>query len=63
LRQLSYCVEPGYLSRYSDWLHTGWSGFEYRLFMGIFLFTIASRPALGPIPPPIRRVPGVLSLG
>jgi hypothetical protein len=30
--------------------------------MGIFLFTTASRPALGPTQPPIFWVPGVLSL-
>jgi hypothetical protein len=30
---------------------------------GIFLFIIMSRPALGPIQPPIPWVPGVLSLG
>jgi hypothetical protein len=29
----------------------------------IFLFTIASRTALGPIQPPIQWVPGDLSLG
>jgi len=31
--------------------------------MGIFLFTTASRPALGPTQPPIQYVPGALSLG
>jgi hypothetical protein len=31
--------------------------------LGICLFTTASRPALGPIPLPIRWVPGALSLG
>jgi hypothetical protein len=29
----------------------------------IFLFSEASRPALGPIQPPIEWVPGALSLG
>jgi len=29
----------------------------------IYLFTIASKPALGPTQPPIRWVTGVLSLG
>jgi hypothetical protein len=31
--------------------------------LGIFLFTTASRTALGPTQPPIQRVPVVLSLG
>jgi hypothetical protein len=31
--------------------------------LGIFLFTTASRPVLGPTQPPIQWVPGALSLG
>jgi hypothetical protein len=31
--------------------------------LGIFLFTTASRTALGPTQPPIQLVPGALSLG
>jgi hypothetical protein len=45
----------------------GWTvgvlGFDSRWGLGIFLFTTASRTALGPIQPPIQRVPGALSLG
>jgi hypothetical protein len=37
--------------------------FESRQGLRIFLFTIASRPVLGPIQPPIQWVPGALSLG
>jgi hypothetical protein len=38
-------------------------GFESRQWMGIFLFTTVSRPALGPTQPPIQWVSGDLSLG
>jgi hypothetical protein len=38
-------------------------GFASRQGLGIFLFTTASRTALGPTQPPIQRVPGTLSLG
>jgi hypothetical protein len=38
-------------------------GFESRQRLGIFLFTTASRLALGPTQPPIQLVPGALSLG
>jgi hypothetical protein len=37
--------------------------FDSRHGLGIFLFTTASRPALGPTQPPIQRVLGVLSFG
>jgi hypothetical protein len=37
--------------------------FESRQRLGIFLFTTASRTALGPTQPPIQWVPGVLSVG
>jgi hypothetical protein len=38
-------------------------GFDFRRGLGIFLFTTASRTALGPTQPPIQGVPGALSLG
>jgi hypothetical protein len=38
-------------------------GFDSRRGPGIFLFTTASRTALGPTQPPIQWVPGTLSLG
>jgi hypothetical protein len=37
--------------------------FESRQELGIFLFTTASRPAVGPTQPPIHLVPGALSVG
>jgi hypothetical protein len=47
--------------------NTGWTigilEFDYRRALGIFLFTIASRTALGPTQPPIQWVLGALSLG
>jgi hypothetical protein len=36
---------------------------RFRRGLGIFLFTTASRTALGPTQPPIQGVPGALSLG
>jgi hypothetical protein len=41
----------------------GWSAFDSRRELGIFLFHTASRPVLGPTEPPIQWVPGALSLG
>jgi hypothetical protein len=38
-------------------------GFDFRQRLGIFLFTTASRTALGPTQPPIQWVQGSLSLG
>jgi hypothetical protein len=50
-----------------QWLAMGWTigvlGFDSRRGLGIFFFTTASRPALGPPQPPIQWVSGTLSLG
>jgi hypothetical protein len=37
--------------------------FESRQGLGIFLFTTATRPALGPTQPPVQWLPGALSVG
>jgi hypothetical protein len=37
--------------------------FDSQRGLGIFLFSTAFRPALGPTQPPIQWVPGALSLG
>jgi hypothetical protein len=44
-------------------LHSGVLGFDSRRGLGIFLFTTASRTALGPTQPPIQWAPEALSLG
>jgi hypothetical protein len=62
---VSYCIHTW--SRVSSvvwhWA-MGWmiEGFDSRRRLGIFLFTTASRPTLGPTQPPIQWVPGSLSL-
>jgi hypothetical protein len=53
-------------NKLSSWA-TGWTigvlGFDSQREVGIFLFTTASRTALGPTQPPIQWVSGALSLG
>jgi hypothetical protein len=44
-------------------LRVGRSGVRVPAGLGIFLFTTAFRPALGPTQPPIERVPEALFLG
>jgi hypothetical protein len=44
-------------------LRAGQPGFNSQQGQEIFLFSVVSRPTLGPIQPPIQWVPGVLSLG
>jgi hypothetical protein len=55
--------EPGYLSCMALGYGLDDRGFESRQGLGIFLFTAASRLALGPTQPPIQWLPGALSLG
>jgi hypothetical protein len=58
-------MEPAYGSWYSDWLRAGqprsWSSSPDKV--KNFLFSMSSRPALGPTQPPIQWVPRALSLG
>jgi hypothetical protein len=56
-------TEAGIAQWYSAGLRAGWSGVWAPAGAGIFLFTTASRPALGPIQPPIKWVARALSLG
>jgi hypothetical protein len=51
------------LSRYSDGIQAGRPGFVYRQWQEIFLYSTASRPALGPTQPPIYSVPKAFSPG
>jgi hypothetical protein len=58
-----YSYELGQISPYSDRLQDGRQGFDSRQGQEIFLYSTASRPALGPTQPPIQWVPGELSPG
>jgi hypothetical protein len=55
--------EAGWLSAIALGYGLDEQGFESRQGLGIFLFTTASRPALGTTQPPIQWVPGALFLG
>jgi hypothetical protein len=55
--------KAGIAQWYSAVFGLGDSGFESWQGLAIFLFTTASRPALGPTQPPIQWVSGILSLG
>jgi hypothetical protein len=46
--------DPGLLSCYSDGLRAGGQGFEFRQRQQIFLYSIISRPALGPTQHPVQ---------
>jgi hypothetical protein len=65
---LPYCERPRAVIAQSVLrLATGWTigilGFDSQRGLGIFLFTTASRTAMGPTQPPIQWVPGALFLG
>jgi hypothetical protein len=57
----STCSEPKWLSRYSDGLRAGQPGLDSRQRQEIFLYTTASRLALGLAWSPIQWVLGTLS--
>jgi hypothetical protein len=62
---MSWKVEPGWSSRYSDWLRAGrprgLSSSPNKI--KNFLFSMSSRLVLGPSQPPIQWVSGALSQG
>jgi hypothetical protein len=61
--RINYVATPGWLSGIALGYGLDIRVFESRQGLGIFLFTTASRPPLGPTQLPIQWVPGALSLG
>jgi hypothetical protein len=63
----SYAISPTMLPLVETFFSNSWTigflGFDFRQGLGIFIFTTASKTALGPTQPPMQWVPGALSLG
>jgi hypothetical protein len=64
-QDIAFSREPGWRSRYSEWLRVGQPrGLSSSIDrVKNFLFSTSSRLALGPAQPPIQWVPGALSPG
>jgi hypothetical protein len=60
---VSFSLEPGKLSRYSDGLWAGEPGFDFLQGQETFLHSTASIPDLETTKTPIKWVPGVFLLG
>jgi hypothetical protein len=56
-------TEGAAVAQYSDWLRTGWPGFNPRQMPRTFFLASASRPALGPTQPPVQWAPEILFSG
>jgi hypothetical protein len=67
-KQCHYVLKENVRPEIAQWYSSGLTGwmigrFETQQGLGIFLFTTASRLALGPSLPPIQWVPGAVYLG